>query len=65
MKSGDKHYKFINSSTGYVIYYYTITGDMQSGDIDIELEKIRAQVASQNGIMMATVYWEEVKDSER
>jgi hypothetical protein len=62
MKKANKHYKFINSATGYVIYYYSISGDLEPEKVKEELEKIRAKVAIQNGIYLETVYWEEIKD---
>jgi hypothetical protein len=64
MKSADKHYKFINSSTGYAIYYHTISAGLKTEDIKAELEKVKVQVASQNGILLATIYWQEIKDDE-
>lgn len=61
MKTADKHYKFVNSSTGYSIYYYTLSSDMDANQVKAELEKIKAQVASKNGILINNVYWQEVK----
>ena len=61
MKKANKHYKFINSATGYAIYYYSISDDLETEKIKEELEKVRAQVAIQNGIYLDTVYWEEIK----
>lgn len=62
MSKSDKHYKFINSQTGYVIYYYSISNALEAEEIKKELEKIRAQVAIRNGIYLDTVYWEEIKE---
>lgn len=62
MKTAAKHYKFVNSNTGYSIYYHSINSDKDIAEIKIELEKVKAQVASQNGILINHVYWEEVKD---
>jgi hypothetical protein len=62
MKTADKHYKFINSSTGYSIYYYSVSSELDIAQIKIELEKVKAQVATQNGILINNVYWQEVKD---
>lgn len=62
MSKSDKHYKFINSQTGYVIYYYSISSALAAEEIKKELEKIRAQVAIRNGIYLDTVYWEEIKE---
>ena len=61
MKAGDKHYKCVNSKTGYVIYYHSLSGMLSEEDIRAELEKIRARVAIQNGIYLGTLYWEEMK----
>lgn len=63
MKKADKHYKFINSATGYAIFYYSIGSNMDEKRVKEELEKIRAQVAIRNGIYLETVYWEEIKDN--
>lgn len=62
MKTSDKHYKFINSKTGYVIYHYTIKGELSETDIKTELEKVRAEVAIKNSIFSNTIYWEEDKE---
>ena len=62
MKPADKHYKFINSKTGYVIYYHSISGDLTADQIRAKLQEIKARVAIQNGIYLETVYWEEFKD---
>ena len=62
MKKSNKHYKFINSQTGYVIYYYSINDALAAEKIKKELEKIKAQVAIKNGIYLDTVYWEEINE---
>lgn len=62
MKPGSKQYKFINSETGYIIYYHTIDSNMEKVKIKEELEKVKAQVAVKNNIFSGTVYWEEVKE---
>jgi hypothetical protein len=62
MKPADKHYKFINSKTGYVIYYHSISSDHTEEQIRAELQEIKTRVAIQNGIYRETVYWEEFKD---
>ena len=62
MKKPNKHYKFINSKTGYVIYYHSISDELEAMKAKEELEKIRAQVAIHNGIYLDTVYWEEIKE---
>jgi len=62
MKPADKHYKFINSKTGYVIYYHSISSDHTAEQIRTELQEIKTRVAIQNRIYLETVYWEEFKD---
>ncbi|MGZ3755236.1 MAG: hypothetical protein ACXVJE_08455 [Mucilaginibacter sp.] len=60
MKSAEKHYKFINSKTGYAIFYHTLNSKTGIEQIKVELEKIRMQVATTNVIPLNTVYWEEI-----
>lgn len=63
MKPACKRYKFINSETGYAIYYYTLkTVELATDKIKEELEKVKAQVAIKYNIFVGTVYWEEVKE---
>jgi len=62
MKVAEKHYKFINSKTGYVIYHYTLKGDLKETDVKTELEKVKADVATKNAIFLDTIYWEEEKE---
>jgi len=62
MKKAAKHYKFINSKTGYAIYYYSINADLEQKNAKEELDRIKAQVAIQNGIYLDTIYWEEIKE---
>jgi hypothetical protein len=65
MKAGSvKHYKFINSQTGYAIYYHTIVEAASTDQIKAILEKIRVQVAVQNNIFLETIYWEEIKEEQ-
>lgn len=64
MRNADKHYKFINSETGYVIYYYTIKPGMPVYDVKKELENVKAQVAIKNNIFVDTVFWEEIRETE-
>lgn len=64
MKAGKKHYKFINSKTGYVIHHYTITEDLSDSDCKAELEKVKAEVASKNSLFLDTIYWEEDKEAK-
>jgi hypothetical protein len=62
MKKASKHYRFINSKTGYVIFYYSASEDLEPEKLKEELEKVQAKVAIQNGIYVETVFWEEIKD---
>ncbi|MGZ3750670.1 MAG: hypothetical protein ACXVB0_17095 [Mucilaginibacter sp.] len=62
MGKPNRHYKFINSKTGYVIYYHSINDNLKEEKIKEELDKIKVHVAIQNGIYVDTVYWEEIKD---
>ncbi|GAA4088860.1 hypothetical protein GCM10022392_07660 [Mucilaginibacter panaciglaebae] len=64
MKAGKKHYKFINSKTGYVIYHHTITETLTEAEAKAELEKIKAEVASKNRLFLDTIYWEEDRETE-
>jgi hypothetical protein len=64
MNTAAKHYKFINSRTGYVIFYHSVSADLTADEIKAELEQIKAQVAIKNDIYHGTVYWEELKDEE-
>ena len=64
MNTADKHYKFINSRTGYVIFYHSLSAGLSVEEIKAELDRIKAQVAIQNGIYQETIYWEEIKDDE-
>jgi len=64
MGAADKHYKFINSKTGYAIYYHTLSGALSTEKIKEELEKVKALVASQNDVFYDTIYWEEIKEEE-
>jgi hypothetical protein len=62
MKAQDKHFKLINSATGYVIYYHTLSGELEKDRIKEELEKVKAQVAIKNNIFIETIFWQEIKD---
>lgn len=65
MKAEKKHYKFINSKTGYVIHHYTLTEEnLEEADAKAELERVKADVASKNSLFIDTIYWEEDKDTE-
>jgi len=62
MKTTGKHYKFINSKTGYAIFYHTLDAGIKADDVKIELEKIKMQVATTNTIPADTVYWQEIDE---
>ncbi|MFD1257656.1 hypothetical protein ACFQ3S_12680 [Mucilaginibacter terrae] len=64
METPVKHYKFINSRTENVIYYYTVEGNLNPEQIKEKLNIIKAQVAVTNGVFLDTVYWEEIKDED-
>ncbi len=64
MKKSAKHFKFINSKTDNVIFYYSLSDDLDHDKTKEELEKIRTQVAINNGIFLDTVYWEEIKEED-
>jgi hypothetical protein len=63
--AANKHFKFINSKTGNVIFYHSINSDVSADQIKVELEKIKAQVASQNSVFLDTIYWEEFKKEDK
>ena len=56
-----KHYKFINSKTGNVLFYHSLKSDIGETEIKIELDKVKAHVAKQNDVFLDTIYWEEFK----
>jgi hypothetical protein len=61
MKAAERYFKFINSKTGYVVYHYTVKSDLSEADLKIELERVKAEVASSRGVFLNTIYWEEEK----
>lgn len=64
MNAADKHYKIINSKTGYAIYYFSLSADLDADALKTELEKTKAQVAIKNGLYQETIYWEQVRDND-
>lgn len=62
MKTDKKHYKFINSKTGNVIYHYTLKGNPGEDEVKIKMERIKAEVATKNTMFLDTIYWEEEKE---
>ena len=64
MGAADKHFKIVNSKTGYVIHYCSLSADLDADALKLELDKIKAQVAIKNGLYHGTIYWEEIKDND-
>lgn len=64
MKADNKHFKFINSQTGNTLFYHSCAVERNAEELKAELDKIKAQVASTNGLFLDIVYWEEIKDDE-
>jgi hypothetical protein len=62
MKAAERHFKFINSKTGYVIFHFTLKNDLNEADTKTELEKVKADVATKNAVFLDTIYWEEEKE---
>lgn len=65
MNTSVKHYKFINSKTGNVIFYQSLDAALGPNELRDELRKIQEQVATQNGLNVSTIYWEEVAEADR
>ncbi|MEO8884537.1 MAG: hypothetical protein ABI367_00645 [Mucilaginibacter sp.] len=57
-------YKFINSKTGNIIYYHTLKLVLSVDEIKVEMEKVKAKVATKNALPSDTIYWEEIKDEK-
>ena len=64
MKTDNKHYKFINSQTGNTIFYHQVEKAFTGNELKAILEKVKAQVATQNALPVNIIYWEEVKDNK-
>jgi hypothetical protein len=65
MKSDtDRHYKIINSKTGYAIFYHSLSHKLGEDEVKVELEKVKTQVAVKNNLFTETLYWEEIKESQ-
>jgi len=62
METPIKHYKFVNSKTDNIIYYYSIDASLKPDQVKEQLETIKAQVAKSNGMFLETVYWEEIRE---
>ncbi|GAB3920137.1 hypothetical protein [Mucilaginibacter myungsuensis] len=63
MKTDSKHYQFVNSQTGNTIYYHSLSISFTEDELRAELDKIKGQVATQNGLPIGIIYWEEVKNA--
>lgn len=50
-----RHYKFINSETGNVIYFLSVCESSQN--VDAQLEAARLKIASENGIFWGNIYY--------
>ncbi|PRY55253.1 hypothetical protein B0I27_101222 [Arcticibacter pallidicorallinus] len=50
-----KHYKFINSETGNVIYFLSLPESSSANDN--ELERMRIKIAADNDIYIGSVYF--------
>jgi ribose 5-phosphate isomerase len=62
MATNTRHFKYINSKTGNTIYHYTVTRVTDPEKLKQELESVRNKVASDNGVFMETIYWEEITE---
>ena len=62
METSLKHYKFVNSKTDNIIYYYSVDASLNPDQVKEQLETVKAQVAVTNGLFSQTVYWEEINE---
>jgi len=62
MENDLKHYKFINSETGNVIYFYSVSPEETNPEG--LLEATRVKLASDNGIFVGNVYYMTSDDSD-
>ncbi|WP_295797851.1 hypothetical protein [Mucilaginibacter sp.] len=53
------HYEFINSQTGNVIAYLSLSADMDEKQRKEQLEKKRAERAIDNKLFIELIYWQE------
>lgn len=60
-----RHFRYINSKTGNALYYHSVTDITEADKLKQELEKIRDKVASDNGVFMETIYWEEITEKDK
>lgn len=63
MKKTVNHYEFINSQTGNIIAYLSISIDMNEKERSEQLEKKKAELAISNKLFIDLIYWQE-KDHE-
>ena len=61
-KDNNKHYKFINSETGNVIYFLSVPAHKQEATGILESAKHR--LAVENGIYIENIYYIEVQNGE-
>ena len=59
-KDNNKHYKFINSETGNVIYFLSVPADRN--DAKGILESTKHKLAVENGIYIDSIYYTEVQN---
>jgi hypothetical protein len=62
MSKGNKHYKFINSETDNVIFYFSVAADRS--DLHEVLESTKHRLAVENGIFVDNIYYIEEADRE-
>lgn len=62
MDANCKKYKFVNSQTGNTIYYHSVEEQLEESVLHDLLDQIKARVATENGLFVDIVYWEEIKD---
>ncbi|WP_345951681.1 MULTISPECIES: hypothetical protein [unclassified Mucilaginibacter] len=65
METSAKHFRFVNTKTDNVIYYYSVDYASSSENLKETLNAIKAQVATSNGLDINTLYWEEVREEEK
>ncbi len=58
MEQQSDHYEFINSLTGNVICYLTVSGDTSERERSTKLEQKRAELAVKNNLYVDLIYWQ-------
>lgn len=61
-ENNTRHYKFINSETGNVIYYLTCTPD--EADEEYVLENMRQKLAYEKGMYIENIYYSSYSDTD-